>query len=134
MRAHGVPGFPDPDSSGQIAKVTPQQLGVTSSRLMAAQGDCQHLLQPSVTQAQQVLSGMQDFARCMRSRGVRNWPDASADSDGHPVFDLRGQIAPDTPRIDTTSGECSHLLHSAPGQAGTMLCNGIGEAGCHHYG
>jgi hypothetical protein len=43
MRSHGVPNFPGPDSSGQIPKETAQQLGVSDSRLQAAQGACQDL-------------------------------------------------------------------------------------------
>jgi hypothetical protein len=134
MRSHGVSQFPDPDSSGAIPKVTLQQLGVGSSPFQAARSACGHLLQPSDIQVQQTLSGMLDFARCMRSHGVRNWPDPTTDSDGQVVFDLRGRINPDTPQMDTKSGRCSHLLHPAPGQNGTVLCNGIGEVGCHHYG
>ena len=134
MRSHGVSQFPDPDSSGAIPKVTMQQLGVSSSRFQAAQSGCAHLLRSTTTQVQQTLSGMLDFARCMRSHGVSNWPDPSTDSTGQAVFDLHARINPDTPHMDVKSGRCSHLLHPAPGQDGTVLCNGIGEAGCHHYG
>jgi hypothetical protein len=134
MRTHGVSYFPDPDSSGAIPKVVPQQLGVSSSRLQQAQHTCAYLLQPAEAQVQQTLSGMLDFARCMRSHGVHDWPDPTTDSDGQAVFDLQGRINPDTPQMGTTSDECSHLLHPAPGQDGAVLCNGIGEAGCHHYG
>jgi hypothetical protein len=134
MRSHGVSQFPDPDSSGAIPKVRLQQLGVSSSQFQAAQTACASLLQPSHAQVQQTLSGMLDFARCMRSHGVHAWPDPRTDSDGQAVFDLHGRINPDTPQMDTKSGRCSHLLHPAPGENGTVLCNGIGEAGCHHYG
>ena len=42
MRSHGVPNFPDPDSSGQIPKeAQTQQLGVSDSRFQAAQAACQ---------------------------------------------------------------------------------------------
>jgi hypothetical protein len=134
MRSNGVTYFPDPDSSGAIPKVGPRQLGVSSSRFQHAQKTCAYLLQPAEAQVQQALSGMLDFARCMRSHGVHDWPDPTTDSDGQPVFDLHGRINPDTPQMGTTSDECSHLLHPAPGQNGAVLCNGIGEAGCHHYG
>jgi hypothetical protein len=77
---------------------------------------------------------MVDFARCLRSHGVPAWPDPTLDSDGQAVFELHGRIDPDTPRLNAESGICAHLLHPAPGQDGTVLCNGIGEAGCHHYG
>jgi hypothetical protein len=134
MRSHGVPTFPDPESAGAIPKVSPQQLGVSSSHLRAVQSTCAYLLQPTQAQAQLALSGMWDFARCMRSHGVPNWPDPVTDRSGQPVFDLHGQVAPDSPQIETKSDECSQLLHSTPGQTGTVLCNGIDEDGCHHYG
>ena len=134
MRSHGVPNFPDPDSTGALPKVGPQQLGVSSSQFQAAQNACASLLQPSDTQVLETLSGMRDFARCMRSHGVPDWPDPTTDTSGQPVFDLRGRIAPDSPRMDAKSSICDYYLHPAPGQNGTVLCNGIGEAGCHHYG
>ena len=134
MRSHGVSQFPDPDSSGAIPKITMQQLGVSSSRFQAAQSGCAHLLRSTNTQVQQTRNGMLDFARCLRSHGVRNWPDPTTDSTGQAVFDLHARINPDTPQMDAKSGRCSHLLRPAPGQNGTVLCNGIGEAGCHHYG
>jgi hypothetical protein len=134
MRSHGVRNFPDPDSSGALPKVGPQQLGVSSSQFEAAQNACASLLQPSDAQVLQTLSGMRDFARCMRNHGVTNWPDPTTDSSGQPVFDLRGQIAPDSARIDAKSTICAYLLQPAPGQSGTVLCNGIGEEGCHNYG
>lgn len=136
MRSHGVRNFPDPASSGGVPKVGAQQLGVSSSQLQTAQSVCAHLLAPNQAQAQVILSGMRDFARCMRSHGVRNWPDPTVDnSDGQPVFDLHGRINPDSPEMDHTSGQCAHLLSQATtGQEGTTLCNGIGEDGCHHYG
>jgi hypothetical protein len=109
MRSHGVSHFPDPDSSGAIPKVVPQQLGVSSSQFQQAQNTCAYLLQPAQAQVQQTLSGMLDFARCMRSRGVHDWPDPTTDSDGQPVFDLHGRINPDTPQMGTKSDHCSHL-------------------------
>lgn len=135
MRNHGIAKFPDPGSDGSIPKLSPQQLGVGESSVRTAQQACSHLLQASDAQVQQILSGMRDFARCMRHHGVPNWPDPSADSDGQPVFDLRGQIAPDSQRIATKSDQCAHLLTLVAGQGrGVVLCNGEAEEGCHHYG
>jgi hypothetical protein len=135
MRTHGVRNFPDPVSTGGIPKVGPQQLGVSSTEFETAQSACAHLLQPNQAQVQEMLSGMRDFSVCMRSHGVHSWPDPTIDSDGQPVFDLHGRIDPDTPQIDHTSTTCSRRLNQAStGQEGTTLCNGIGEAGCHHYG
>jgi hypothetical protein len=134
MRSHGVPAFPDPGSSG-IPKVSPQQLGVASSRWQAAQSACAQLLRPTQDQARQILTGMLYFARCMRSHGVPDWPDPTAGSNGQAEFDIPG-IDPDSPRISNTASECTHLLvQSATGPTTVELCAGVGEDGeCHGYG
>lgn len=134
MRAHDVSHFPDPNGDGTLPKVGPQQLGVSSGQFQAAQQACGYLLRSTSTQLAQTLTGMRNFARCLRSHGLHDWPDPTTDSAGVPVFDLYGRINPDSPLADAVSGECSHLLRPAPGQNGTTLCDGIGEAGCHHYG
>jgi len=135
MRSHGVPNFPDPNSSGTIPKMTSQQLGVSDSQLQAAGRACAYLLQPTQAQAQQVMSGMLDFARCMRSHGVPNWPDPTTDGNGQPVFDIPG-IDPNSPQVSTADDECTHLLvQSTTGPTTIELCDGVGEDGrCHGYG
>jgi hypothetical protein len=108
MRSHGVPKFPDPDSSGQLPKGDAQQFGVSSSQLQAAQRACQPLLPATggsfdqqVQQCylggncppalvQQMLTVGRKFARCMRSHGVSNWPDPTLDSQGRPFFNPSG--------------------------------------------
>ena len=105
---HALPrraDFPDPDSSGQLPKGDAQRFGVSSSRLQAARQACRQLLPndggainaDSIQQCmmaadcpqalvQQVLNEERNFARCMRSHGVPNWPDPTIDSQGRPVF------------------------------------------------
>ncbi len=104
MRSHGVPNFPDP-AGGVLPKVSAQALGVSSSRLQVAQGACQHLLPAtggsltasSIRQCylagvcpqalvQQALSAGREFAQCMRSHGVPDWPDPTLDTRGAPAF------------------------------------------------
>jgi hypothetical protein len=104
MRSHGVPNYPDP-SGGALPKGGAQQFGVSSSQLQAAQGACEHLLpnaesfQQQVQQCemtgdcppavvQQALNVMRDYAECMRSHGVPNWPDPTIDSEGRPFFNV----------------------------------------------
>jgi hypothetical protein len=87
MRSHGVPAYPDPNSAGQLPKITPAneaQLGVSDSRFQTAQTACQALWPyQGLTQAQtrQELTDAVKFARCMRSHGVPNWPDPTTDPD-----------------------------------------------------
>jgi hypothetical protein len=104
MRSKGVSSFPDPDSSGAIPKVSPQELGVSSSQFQAAQTACHGLL-PTVGSLQQeancimlgncpaalvrqMLPAERKYAQCMRSHGVRNWPDPVTNSQGMPVFNV----------------------------------------------
>ena len=87
MRSHGVPAYPDPNSSGQLPKITPAneaQLGVSDSRFQTAQTACQALWPyqgPTQAQQRQELTDALRFARCMRSHGVPNWPDPTTDPD-----------------------------------------------------
>jgi hypothetical protein len=85
MRSHGVPGFPDPDSSGVIPKSQVVRLGVSESRMRAAERVCNHLLpnggsgsQQTAQQTRTRLADELSFARCMRSHGVARFPDPTA--------------------------------------------------------
>jgi hypothetical protein len=86
MRSNGVARWPDPNSSGVFdkSKLTPQELGVGSSKLQAAQSACRHLLPnggggPSPAQVQQSKALGLRFAQCVRSHGVPTFPDPGRD-------------------------------------------------------
>lgn len=86
MRSHRVPNWPDPNSSGVFdkSKLTLQPLGVSSSRLQAAQSACNHLLPnggsgPNPAQVQQMRAQGLMFSRCVRSHGVPSFPDPGSD-------------------------------------------------------
>jgi hypothetical protein len=115
MRSHGIPNFPDPDSSGQIPKEEILQLRVSASVLQTAQGACQRLWPyqaPTQAQLQQQLTDDLRFARCMRSHGVPNLPDPII-SDGRVVFVIsvsRDGFDPHSPQILAKARECQHVL------------------------
>lgn len=137
MRSHGVPNFPDPDSSGQLPKGDAQRFGVSSSQLQAARQACQQLLPnnggainaDSIQQCmmaddcpqalvQQVVNEERNFAQCMRSHGVPNWPDPTIDSEGRPVFAIsisKDGLDPYSPQIWAKGNECSRLMPGLPG-------------------
>ena len=137
MRSHGVPNYPDPDSSGQFPKPDAHHLGVSGTRLQAAQQACQHLL-PNTGRAlnansvqqcmmaddcpralvQQVLTEERSYAQCMRSDGVPNWPDPVTDSQGRPVFAIsisKDGFNPYSKPIWAKGNQCSHLMPDLPG-------------------
>jgi hypothetical protein len=106
MRSHGVPSFPDPNSSGVFDKPSIYELS-SSPKFQPATQACGHLLPdggpgvpPSPAVVQQIQADMVKFARCMRSDGVPNWPDPTLDR-GRAVFD------PEAVGIDTNSAQIS---------------------------
>ena len=136
MRSHGVPRFPDPDSKGMPAAADPQQLGVSSVTLQTAEQVCQPLLPTGgslrdqtqqcllygdcpQTLLQQLLTVERQYARCLRSHGIPNWPDPTISAKGRPVFDLSGAgIDPkstDSSQFRSKEAECrSQAGGSAP--------------------
>jgi hypothetical protein len=105
VRSHGVPDYPDPDSSGQLPKTDARLLGVSTSQYQAAQQACRHLLPAggSLKQredqcmqtsdcppalVQQMLIADRKLAQCMRSHGVPNFPDPTSGGPGGPFFPI----------------------------------------------
>jgi hypothetical protein len=137
MRSHGVPNYPDPDSSGQLPKPDAHHLGVSTTQLQASQRTCQHLLPNtgrainagSISQCmmaddcpqalvQHLLTEERSFAGCMRSHGVPNWPDPITDSQGRPAFAIsisKDGFNPYSKPIWAKGNECSHLMPDLPG-------------------
>jgi hypothetical protein len=132
MRAHGVPSFPDPDSSRHLPKGDAQRFGVSSAQLEAAQRACQRMLPdtggsfrqetddcftagacPRVL-VQRILNVQRNYSRCMRSHGFPNWPDPTTDSRGRPYFDIgKAGISEDDTRSSRwtlADRECEHLV------------------------
>ena len=119
MRSHGVPKYPDPEGSHELAnglpKVSLQQLEVSSSQYQAAQNDCAHLLpnggQMTQVQSQKDLNAMLRFARCMRSHGVPNWPDPTYGSAGwgFNLVHVHG-FDPNSTQIDHKMDVCDRVL------------------------
>jgi hypothetical protein len=101
IRSNGVPNYPDPNSNGTLPNGNAQIFEVSISQYQAAEQACGHLLPSSggasLTQClmsgdcprsvvQPALEEGQRFAQCMRSHGVRNWPDPTVDALGRPSF------------------------------------------------
>jgi hypothetical protein len=117
IRAHGVANYPDPNSSGVLAKKTPQQLGVSGSQFRTAQSACTQLLpnggEPTAAALQQSWNNFRSFARCMRRHGVPSWPDPSRypEHPERPTFDLQAAgIDPSSPQISAGIHDCAPLL------------------------
>jgi len=123
MRSHGVPNYPEPDSAGQLPKITPsnvQQYGVSMSRLNAAQTACGKFWPfqpPTAAQARQELAGYLKFAQCMRAHGLPGFPDPTAQSDG-PRFLIsisKDGFNPHSPAVLAKASDCEHVLPAGSG-------------------
>ncbi len=90
MRDHGVAGFPDPKVSSNgpgntaIAMIVPSTLAATPG-FGAAQKACKGILPapganpgPSPAAVHARVLGLVSFARCMRARGLADFPDPDA--------------------------------------------------------
>jgi hypothetical protein len=137
MRSHGVPNFPDPESSGVLPKADAQQLGVGSSQLQRAQRACQDLypnnggaFQEQTQQCeetgdcpqalvQRILTVQRQYARCIRSHGVPNWPDPTIDSQGRPYFNVsRAGLSSDythSSLFESKDRECERVVSGSSG-------------------
>jgi hypothetical protein len=81
MRASGVTNFPDLGSNGMLIQgnahtISVNGVSVSAPAFLAARSECQKYLPPahaSTTQTQSA-RGL-NFAKCMRSHGVPNFPD-----------------------------------------------------------
>ena len=107
MRSHGVPDFPDPAANGGRQHVSPNSLGVSSSVYQSALNACRHLAPgatPPAAPGQQMLSQLLQFARCMRSHGVPDFPDP--DSTGLSVPHSMTQL----PQYQRAYQACNSLL------------------------
>lgn len=135
IRAHGVPGFPDPAAVGgfHVSAAT-----IASSQVQAAYGACRHLLAgggPSITQLQReaqqeqqeqqkALPALLKFSRCMRGHGVPDFPDPPGS--GTPAPPQGSGSKPGSPQFRAAAAACQHLLppgaHLSVGtQSGTAV-------------
>ena len=101
MRAHGVPNYPDPPSGGQAPKADPQQLGISTSQLQAAQRSCRYMYPGNGGALGASLRQCEETANC---------PQAMVDQVMASMLAFPGACAPTACRTGPTP-------HSIPGGA-----------------
>jgi hypothetical protein len=125
MRSHGVPTFPDPDSSGTIH--VPSSIDDLPTA-KAAYRACRSLApsegsltgQGDVMRQDQLLA----FAKCMRSHRVPNFPDPQV-VNGH-IADMHatGQIDPSSPIVTAAMAACRSTLGANSAAGAEKLVQG----------
>jgi hypothetical protein len=117
MRSHGAPDFPDPSPSGGFSVHA-----AIDSQILAAYDACRHLLPggPSLAEVQQLARQEQrkqelafpelvKFAQCLRSHGVPNFPDPSANGTGTAPSPAAG-VDPRSAAFVAAVRICQHVL------------------------
>jgi hypothetical protein len=119
LRAHGVPDYPDPDSSGQEPASTKQL--ISSPQGQAAVGACSYwnnrVHGDVATENQALLADYVKFAQCMRSRGLPNFPDPTI-AEGRVVFLLNPSqdgFDPHSPQVLAKAHQCESVLPAGSG-------------------
>lgn len=119
LRAHGVPNYPDPDSSGQEPANTKQL--ISSPQGQAAVGACSYWSDrvhgDVATENQALLADYVKFARCMRSRGLPNFPDPT-NAEGRVEFLLNPSqdgFDPHSPQVLAKARQCESVLPAGSG-------------------
>lgn len=120
MRAHGLPGFPDPQisTSGREmqVKISPGGLNPNSPAFAAATRACRHLLPNggapraagTGASVQEQAQGLK-FADCLRSHGVPNFPDPERDG----TFNLPSGLNPQAPQVQRAMQACKRSQPSS---------------------
>jgi hypothetical protein len=117
IRAHGDPGFPDPNGQGLFPHPARPQY-------QSASRACAHLLpsQPlTAAQKQAHVSQALQFSACMRSHGVPGFPDPTIAQGGTAVGFRPGNIDRNSPQFQAAVHACRRF---EPGMAGLMAGGG----------
>ena len=116
MRAHGVPGFPDPQPNGAIL-INGQKDHLNGAQVNAADKTCHHLLpnggRMTAAQQKQALDQGLRFVACMRSHGIADMPDPSAQGGGVGLRLPRG-LNVNSPVFKSAQQACHKLLPGGP--------------------
>lgn len=93
MRAHGLPGFPDPDSQGIVHLSAQDGFTPNSPQFLAAQKACAKLQSgnspETMTHFRQNMISALKFAACMRAHGILKFPDPVPFGNGGVMLTIR---------------------------------------------
>jgi hypothetical protein len=116
MRAHGEPGFPDPQSNGNLL-IDGQKDHLNGALMNSANKACQHLMPKSspltASQQQKITAQALKFVACMRAHGVPTFPDPNVNSSGIEMQLPKG-LQPSSPVFRAAQQACKKLMPGLP--------------------
>jgi hypothetical protein len=119
MRAHGVPNFPDPSSSGVIQFGSSSGINPASPQFRRAQASCQKYLphggKMTPAEQQKALAQALEFAQCMRTHGVADFPDPTTNGGGVSFrIKVGGGVDPRSPAFQAAEKACRQYVAGKP--------------------
>jgi hypothetical protein len=120
MRSHGVPKFPDPDSTGRIPLRAGPGTGIDpeSSQFKAAANACRKLAPeerpPSPAEQAQDRAQLLRFSACMRSHGLPQFPDPTPSG---LKINRNSGIDLESAQFKTAQKACENFLPGSPGSS-----------------
>jgi hypothetical protein len=111
MRAHGEPGFPDPDSQGNF-DLTGKNADPGSPQYLSANKACEHLNPgtPLTAARQREISVKAlQWAACIRSHGIPDFADPSVTSGGIKLHGTGHGPPPTAPQYQAAQQACRKL-------------------------
>jgi hypothetical protein len=116
MRAHGEPGFPDPQPNGNLL-IDGQKDHLNGALMNSASKACQHLMPkaPPLTASQQqkLTARTLRFVACMRAHGLPTFPDPQVNSSGIEMQLPKG-LQPGSPVFRAAQQACKKLMPGLP--------------------
>jgi hypothetical protein len=130
MRSHGLPNFPDPNGQGVIQFGSSSGVDPGSPKFQSAQQACRKVLpnggQPTPAQIAKAQQAALKFSECMRSHGVKDFPDPTF-SGGGVQLRIGGRqpgsdLDPSSPLFQKAQAACQGFMAAkgapAPGAGG----------------
>jgi hypothetical protein len=117
MRAHGEPGYPDPNSQGNFI-INAKNDQLNGALMGKANKACEHLLPPqkplTAAQQRQITNEALKFVACMRTHGLPDFPDPVVNANG---IEFRGPagFGPNSPQFQSAQRACKNLMPGLPG-------------------
>ena len=110
MRTHGVPNFPDPVRSGGNISFNPKA-DSNSPQFTSANNNCKHLLPdngglPTAAQIAAETTKLLEWAHCMRTHGLPNFPDPKIISNSRQFGIQLAGVDPRSPQFQAAQKVC----------------------------
>ena len=116
MRAHGEPGFPDPQPDGNLLINGPKD-HLNGALMNSASKACKHLMPKSppltASQQQKLTAQALKFVACMRTHGIPNFPDPTVNSRGIEM-QIPSSVTPNSAVFKNAQQACKNLVPIGP--------------------